>query len=60
MNCIHCAGTPHDGSKAAVGVCANCGSAACQDHARVVTAQAQPGGLVPSRAAVRRVLCSSC
>lgn len=62
MNCMHCAGTSHrhGGATAAVAVCADCGAGACHDHVRTVTVPTQRGGLVPSRAAVQRVLCASC
>ena len=54
MNCVHCASTP------AVASCATCGAGACSDHARVVAVPGQLPGLVPARAATRRVLCVGC
>ncbi|MFJ4685781.1 DUF2180 family protein [Streptomyces sp. NPDC091377] len=62
MTCYDCTLEDRAGTSA-VGVCARCGLAACQDHARVLTAQvSQSNGLGPSTAPVRarRFVCGTC
>ncbi|MEU9335386.1 DUF2180 family protein [Streptomyces sp. NPDC048290] len=62
MTCYDCTQQDRTGTPA-VGVCARCGLAACQDHARVLVAQvSQSHGLGPSTApiAARRFVCHPC
>ena len=61
MNCLECSMSPVDVPNAAVGDCAHCGAAVCLDHARVVTLQSSPIGVVPDvRTGARRITCTTC
>lgn len=61
MNCLPCALTrPQDPPPSAVAVCGCCGAGVCLEHAAILTCPAQPAGLVTSRAAMRRIRCTTC
>src|ERR1700761_4090678 len=62
MNCLECSMSPAmDVPNAAIGDCAYCGAGVCLDHARVVTLQSSPLGVVPDvRTGARRITCTTC
>jgi len=62
MNCLECSmSSAIDVPNAAVGDCAYCGACVCLDHARVVTLQSSPIGVVPDvRTGARRITCTTC
>ena len=62
MNCLECSMSPAiDVPNTAAGDCAYCGAGVCLDHARVVTLQSNPIGVVPTvRTGARRITCTTC
>src|ERR1700733_9413542 len=62
MNCLECSMSPAiDVPNTATGDCAYCGAGVCLDHARVVTLQSTPIGVVPAvRTGARRITCTTC
>ena len=62
MNCLECSMSPTiDVPNTAAADCAYCGAGVCLDHARVVTLQSNPIGVVPAvRTGARRITCTTC
>jgi hypothetical protein len=62
MNCLECSMSPAiDVPNTAAADCAYCGAGVCLDHARVVSLQSNPIGVVPTvRAGARRITCTTC
>jgi hypothetical protein len=62
VNCLECSMSPTiDVPNTAAGDCAYCGAGVCLDHARVVTLQSNPIGVVPTvRTGARRITCTTC
>jgi hypothetical protein len=62
MNCLECSMSPAmDVPNTATADCAYCGAGVCLDHARVVTLQSNPVGVVPAvRTGARRITCTTC
>jgi hypothetical protein len=62
MNCLECSMSPAiDVPNTAAGDCAYCGAGVCLDHARVVTLQSHPIGVVPDvQLGARRITCTTC